>query len=85
MQRMILLHATKDHPEMAIVRVSGKEHHTLHKPGSGLKLVNRSNIFTKPAKALKMRAGDEELDGTGCLVLMAHPPSCTVTGSCVAA
>ncbi len=84
MQRLILLQPTPNDPEIAIVRVSGTEHSTLHKPGDeGKNLVNSNHVFTKDATKLTMRACEQP--NVGCLVVLQHPLQCYAVGSCVAA
>ncbi len=82
MQRLILLQPTPKDPEIAVVRVSGKEHSTLH-TAAGLDLLNSNHVFSKPARTLKMSTCAHP--DVGCLVVLPHPLPCNAVGFCVAA
>ncbi len=93
MERLVLLKATVDDPEVAILRISDRnEHAALHKAGTGLDLVNSNHIFSVPARALEFKTDPAPPGITPCaaaentswMVMMAHMPSCTALASCMA-
>jgi len=83
MMRLSLFETTPTAPEIAILKISGAEHESLHK--DGLRWVKDNHVFTRPVKALELIADAPATPAGGeWTVVVVHLPSCVAKACCIA-